>query len=133
MSERISYQYKPLVEVRIFHHYWLDDGNTLFDSVILDPYKQPLADYDVRKFLAIIPTATTEKKLKGLSAVFKPTALGFVVLIPEHIIIPDDAFFEFVITVTSLGSVDIYSLCQLNQLVLITSKRSNLNVNRCIK
>jgi hypothetical protein len=32
-----------------------------------------------------------------------------------------------------LGSVDIYSLCQLNQLVIIISKRSNLNVNRCIK
>jgi hypothetical protein len=102
MSERIKSQYRSLVEVRVFHHYWLDDGNTLFDSVTLDPYKQPLADYDVRKFLAITPTATTEKKLKGLSAVFKTNALGFVVLIPEHIIIPNDAFFEFVITVTSL-------------------------------
>jgi hypothetical protein len=32
-----------------------------------------------------------------------------------------------------LGSVDIYSLCQLNQFVIIISKRSNLNVNRCMK
>ena len=43
------------------HHYWLDEGSTVFDQ-IADPAKKVarLLGYDIRPFLAVRPTAATE-------------------------------------------------------------------------
>jgi hypothetical protein len=39
MSERLSSKYQNLFRVQILHHYWLDEGATLFDQ-ITDPIQK---------------------------------------------------------------------------------------------
>lgn len=102
MAERIVNGYQRLFEVRILHHYWLDEGSTLFDA-IPDQFKKDrrLLTYDLRPFLQLQPTDTTEKLIQGLQGVFKATALGGVVVIPKAVVVPNDAIFEFVVMVQS--------------------------------
>lgn len=115
MAEQIVNGYKRLFEVRLLHHYWLDEGAKIFDLLPKDDIErnalptplereQPtrerrLLNYDVRPFLSVVPTATTEQRLKGLRCVFKATALGLVVAVPKDVPIPDNTLFEFVVTV----------------------------------
>lgn len=101
MAEQVKIGYKRLFEVRLLHHYWLDEGKVVFDSLADDERGKRLLTYDVRPFLSVAPTATTEQRLKGLRCVFKTTALGFVVAAPASVHVPDDALFEFVLTVQS--------------------------------
>jgi hypothetical protein len=107
MVERITIGYKRLFEVRLLHHYWLDAGGidinykdfTELPKAVQE--KRLLSGYDVRRFLQIVPTATTEKNLQDLRCIFKSTALGFLIVAPNSIVLPDDAVFEFIITVQS--------------------------------
>ena len=100
MAERIVAGYQRLFEVRILHHYWLDDGATVFD-LIPDQTKKDnrLLTYDVRQFLSVVPTDATKKALLELGCLYKNTALGFVVVSPHEVNIPLDAVFEFVVGV----------------------------------
>ncbi len=99
MAERIAYKYIRLFEVHLLHHYWLDDGNTLFDN--LDEVKRDdyLRKYDVLSFLEITPTVATATTLSTLRCVFKTTASGFMVAAPDGMQIHADTVFEFVVTV----------------------------------
>lgn len=100
MAEQVRIGYKRLFEVRLLHHYWLDEGSTVFD-LIPDQAKKDgrLLTYDVRPILSITPTTATEKKLKGLGCVYKTTALGCVVAASDQVLIPPDTIFEFVLKV----------------------------------
>ena len=100
MAERIVNGYKRLFEVRILHHYWLDDGSNLFDGLPENRKTQLLLSYDARTFLDIVPTTSTKNKLSAFGAVFKQSALGIVVAIPATTIVPDDLVLTFVITIT---------------------------------
>jgi hypothetical protein len=56
MAEHVRSEYKRLLEVRLFHHYWLDEGIAVFyhDSFFDQKKKEKrLQSYDVRFFLAI--------------------------------------------------------------------------------
>jgi len=55
MAERIVNGYKRLFEVRLIHHYWLDEGGDVFDSLGEDIRNKRLLTYDLRPFLAITP------------------------------------------------------------------------------
>jgi hypothetical protein len=101
MTERVDKPYQPLFEVQILHHYWLDDANVLFDTLSSELREQHLLSYDVRKFLSVTPTITTQKLLNSLRCVFKNTALGFLVMIPKQTVVADNALFEFVLTVNN--------------------------------
>lgn len=101
MSEKVIIGYKRLFEVRLLHHYWLDDGVTIIDSFQREKKLRVLRDYDISQFLNIMPTPDSENKIKGLKGVFKKTATGFVVAVPKMAVIPDDYFLCFVITVTN--------------------------------
>ena len=103
MSERILTGYKRLFEVRLLHHYWLDEGQTLFDALSDEKKEKRLLQYDVRSFLSVVPAAATQKALQGLQGVFRNTALGFVVAVPQERVIPDEAVFAFVLTVRHPG------------------------------
>lgn len=103
MAERIVNGYKRLFEVRLLHHYWLDEGTTVFDLLPDDDRNKRLLTYDMRSFLSVTPTASTDRRLKGLRCVFKTTALGFVVAAPGDVQIPDNDVFDFVLTVQSAG------------------------------
>ena len=100
MVEAVSNIYKRLFEIRLLHHYWLDEGATVFD-LITDQEKKDnrLLSYDRRSFLSVTPTPTTAKTLKGLGCVYKNTTLGCVVAVPKNVIIPNDTWLDFVITV----------------------------------
>ncbi|HZV69398.1 MAG TPA: hypothetical protein VFG10_07640 [Saprospiraceae bacterium] len=114
MAEQIFNGYKRLFEVRMLHHYWLDEGEKCFDFLPKDNIERallPLADqklptreqrllsFDVRKFLEVSPTQSTLKILQGLHCVFKTTALGLVVAAPKDLLLPADTIFEFILTI----------------------------------
>lgn len=102
MAERKEIGYKRLFEVRLLHHYWLDEGTTVFNE--FDPAKSKhLLTYDVQSFLSVAPTSSTQKVLAGLGGVCKNTALGWVVAVPKDALIPDNAVFEFVLRVQHIS------------------------------
>ena len=74
-----SITYKPLFEVKILHHYFLDKGNTNFFSMNEEQRKKQLADFDISSVFAIIPSVMTQRKLAGLQMVVKNTGNGFTV------------------------------------------------------
>jgi hypothetical protein len=100
MTERIINGYRPLFEVRLLHHYWLDEGATVFDLLAEQAKKDTrLLQYDVRSFLAVTPTVTTLKALNSFRGVYKHTALGCLVAVPDQVVVPPDAMFELIVTV----------------------------------
>lgn len=100
MSERMSSRYKRLFDVRLLHHFWLDDGATVFDRIADQAKKDArLLTYDARSLFVSRPTAATERKLGGLGCLFRETTLGFVVAALETAIMPPDTTFDFVVSV----------------------------------
>jgi hypothetical protein len=100
MIERISNGYRRLFEIRLLHHYWLDEGATVFDLLAEQTKKDTrLLQYDVRSFLAVTPTVATLEALRGFRGVYKNTALGCLAAVPDHVVVPHDAMFEFIVTV----------------------------------
>jgi hypothetical protein len=99
MSEHTSSRYQRLFEVRLLHHYWLDEGAIPFD-LISDQVKKDarLLAYEVRPFLAVKPTKATEDSLRAFRCLFRQTALGFVVGAPDTAVIPPDTVFAFIIS-----------------------------------
>ena len=100
MAERIVTGYKRLFEVRLLHHYWLDEGSTLFDTLSENRRNQLLMTYDCRSFLEVNPTSTTCNAIKAFKGVFKQTSLGFIVAVPRSMIIPGDEIFSFTISIS---------------------------------
>lgn len=86
--------------MRLLHHYWLDDGSTVFDRIVpQDKKERRLMSYDLRPFLALKPTAGTAETLGGLGGVFKETALGCLVALPDGSVVPGNTRLDFIITV----------------------------------
>ena len=92
------------------HHYWLDDGATVFDLMPQARRDQRLLTYDMRSFLAIRPTFAAAKALKGFGCVYKDTALGCVVAAPNDALLPIDTMFGFLVTVRSSAFYDYTAL-----------------------
>lgn len=111
MPEFIITSYKRLFEVRIMHHYFLDDGaedyytpknpletQAAYDAKLLERDKR-IRRYDLRKVLHIRPTTSTEVLLGRLRGVFRQTATGFLIAVPPTTSVPNTARFDFVVTV----------------------------------
>lgn len=100
MSELSRSAYQPLFEVRLLHHYWLDEGATLFDRIADTAQKnQRLLAYDRRRFLSVVPTDPTAERLQGFHCLYQDTALGFIVAMPDNRTIAADTVFEFAVSV----------------------------------
>lgn len=99
MAETISTGYRRLFEVRILHHYWLDEGATVFDSFPEDIRNTKLLRYNISSVLSVNPTPGTIYLLKTLKAVTKQTGTGFVVGVPEEMPVPDILVFTFTIEI----------------------------------
>jgi hypothetical protein len=97
--ERLSTRYARLFEVRILHHYWLDDGATLFDALLPRVQQSRLLTFDVRKILELRPTTETIEILAGLEAIWRATSLGMVVGVKPNRRIPPTTVFEFTMRV----------------------------------
>ncbi|MCI5148575.1 MAG: hypothetical protein D3916_04155 [Candidatus Electrothrix sp. MAN1_4] len=108
MSEQVSNRYRPLFEIRLLHHYWLDEGGIVFDQLKSkedtkdkneEKRNERLRSYDCRRFFVIEPTAGTAKILNGFGCIYKTTALGCIVAVPDKVNVPAQTMFEFVVTV----------------------------------
>ena len=99
MTERATTSYNRLFEVRLLHHYWLDDGATVFDKLAADEQNERLLTYDVRPIFGVTPTASTQTLLGNLRCIFKPTGLGFMVGAPPGVAIAADTVFSFIVSV----------------------------------
>jgi hypothetical protein len=91
--------YVRLFEVRLLHHYWLDDGATVFDAIADQAVKtRRLLTYDVRRLLTVEPSVATSATVAGLRGVFRMTGLGFLVAVPDDAVVPLDVTLEFFVT-----------------------------------
>jgi hypothetical protein len=97
--EHATTPYQRLFEVRLLHHYWLDDGGTVFDALAADKQAARLLRYDIRPVLDAAPTPSTRTQLDRLHCVFRPTGQGFVIAAPQGTTIAADAQFSFVVSV----------------------------------
>jgi hypothetical protein len=110
VAEIVRTGYTRLFEVRLLHHFWLDQGATVFDA-IADPEartRRLLAydvrrPYDVRRLLAVEPSLATATLLAGLRGVFRMSGIGFFVAVPDDAPVPLDADFEFFVTAADSG------------------------------
>ncbi len=116
-SERIVNGYARLFELHLLHHYWLDEGATVFDVMTDAGRQRLLLGYDVRKMLELRPTPTTVRVLEGIRAVFRATALGGVVAVPKDTVIPDDMTFEFTLVVRGFDFFNYTALTTATQAV----------------
>jgi hypothetical protein len=100
MAETIGRGYRRLFEIRLLHHYWLDEGATIFDLITeSETRERRLLDYDMRSFLRLTPTASTSAAIAGFAGVYKATSLGGIVAVVADTVIPADTVFEFLVTV----------------------------------
>jgi hypothetical protein len=111
MTEQVISGYRRFFEIRLLHHYWLDEGSTVFD-LLADQAKQDarLLAYDSRPFLKIAPADATATALNGCGGFFKETRLGCIVAGPSSAVIPTDLTLEFIITVQNQDLLDYTAL-----------------------
>ncbi|MDN5821703.1 MAG: hypothetical protein L0H74_10810 [Brachybacterium sp.] len=107
MAEARRSDVTPLVEVRLLHHYWLDDGATVFaaadsESAGADRSRR-LRAYDVRRLLDIRPTASTRTLVRGLRGVLRVTATGVLIAVPSEAVLSADVRFTFTLSPRSAG------------------------------
>lgn len=101
MAERMERTYRKLFEVRLFHHYWLDDGDTLFDRLPDERQERRLRNYDIAAFFDLVPTEQTERTLKACRASWRRTRSGFIVSTSGEALIPAETMLEW-----SLKAID---------------------------
>jgi hypothetical protein len=100
MAESVSTGYKRLFEVRILHHFWLDEGITVYDSLSETAKIKKLLNYSLNGFIRVKPLPFTALALSGIKAILKQTSHGIVVVVPDDAIIPDDTQFTFSFEIT---------------------------------
>ena len=130
MVERTTSPYVRLFEVRLLHHYWLDTGNKLFDTLAVADQDERLLTYDVRPILSVEPTASSAMSLAGLRSIFKPTALGFIVALPAGVAIPTDTVFNFIVGVADGALSDYTALSLLPRAVYEVFDPADTSPNR---
>ncbi len=101
----VTITFPILFEVKIFHHYFLNRGETAFESMSAGEKAEMMLKYDVRDFFEIVPTSACQKVLDDHHGVFRATSQGFIVGIraekaennpgkwmPFHILAPEQEF-----------------------------------------
>jgi hypothetical protein len=95
MGEQARTVFTRLFEVRVLHHYWLDEGTTEFGAIPDDDLRMSrLLTYDVRDVVTVEPSGPTSELVGGLRGVIRATALGLVVAVPDDATVPLDSTFE---------------------------------------
>ncbi|WP_341487024.1 hypothetical protein [Pararhizobium sp. A13] len=110
MTERATTVYRRLFEVRLLHHYWLDDGAAVFDNAPAAGQQARLLAYDARAFLKVRPTRSTDDLLSGFGCIFRATALGFVVAAPKAAAIDQTILLSFAVSVIDSDFFDYTAL-----------------------
>lgn len=78
--EVFVFKYQRLCEVRILHHYLLDDPGTSFDALPAADQERKLRSYNTHRWLDIQADKATQQLLKDFRLVFKKTNTGFRIL-----------------------------------------------------
>lgn len=111
MTEIVESGFQRLFEIRLLHHYWLDEGATVFDAIASQSKRDDrLLSYDVRPILTVTPTATTATLLNGLRCVYKNSSLGLIAALPKGATVPTDTTLQFFVTVQDPGFYNYTSL-----------------------
>ncbi|WEN13747.1 hypothetical protein PY254_10875 [Rhodanobacter sp. AS-Z3] len=110
MSERSTTSYRRLFEVRLLHHYWLDDGGQRFDTLAPERQAERLLNYEVRRLLQVTPTPSTLRQLGSQRCLFKPTGRGFIVAAPSEATFDPAATFSFALSIASGDCLDYTAL-----------------------
>jgi len=74
----ISITYNILFEVRIMHHFFLNKGEKVYDTMSDEEKANIMLKYDVRDFFEIIPTEECKKILRAHNCIFKMTSSGII-------------------------------------------------------
>jgi hypothetical protein len=82
----MTLQYETLFEINILHHYHLDNGDNVYDTLSDDDKLDFSKKYNAGDFLDIYPTGTTRSILGGYHIVCKPTYRGLITGIPYETI-----------------------------------------------
>ncbi len=97
-------KYKVLFSIDVLHHYFLDLGHQHFESLNAEKKVRQLGQYDVRRFLELIPTKECKALMKQFQLVSKATSTGIIVGSPVNeagthpaIEIPSTLKFGFII------------------------------------
>jgi hypothetical protein len=75
----ISVTYHVLFEVKIMHHYFLNRGTVIFDSMSVADQADVMLKYDAREIFEIVPTEECTKILNANHCIFKATSTGIIV------------------------------------------------------
>jgi len=111
MAERTSTLYQRLFTVRLLHHYWLDEGATVFDAIPEAAARDArLLRYDIRPVLRVAPTPATAELIAGFGGVFRTLGIGFVVGVPTSARFPADMRLTFTVAVTDSRFFDVTAL-----------------------
>ena len=110
MAEKITKNYHRLFDIQVLHHYWLDEGPTLFDKLAAEQQNNRLLEYDMRSFFRFAPLPSTQTALRSYRCIFRETAFGGLVAAPAGVTLPDDQVFEFALSVNSGQFFDYTSL-----------------------
>jgi hypothetical protein len=71
--------YKNLFEIKLFHHYFLDKGEEIWDAMEQEEKDKIEALYDIRDIFEIIPTPDCINVLESHYCIFKNTSSGILV------------------------------------------------------
>lgn len=132
MAERSTTAYQRLFEVRLLHHYWLDNGGQPFDQLAVGVQAGRLLAYDIRAILRVAPTRSTRRQLDGLRCLFVATGLGFVVAAPAGTTLAADTTFSFVVSLADSQCVDYTALTFRPQAIQEASDPTDLSPDRAV-
>ncbi|WP_109302607.1 hypothetical protein [Aquimarina sp. AU474] len=70
-------EYKPLIDIKIHHDYFLDDGTDKFIDLSDEQKKTQLAEYRFLDYLSVVPTLKTQIQLRNHKIVLRHSNEGF--------------------------------------------------------
>lgn len=132
MAEHSTTAYRRLFEVRLLHHYWLDDGAQLFDALAADVQAERLLTYDIRPVLRAAPTPATQRQLDGLRCLFVATGVGFVIAAPAGTVLAANTTFAFTVSVADGQYFDYTALTFRPQVIQEASNPADLSPTRVV-
>ncbi|MBS3775877.1 MAG: hypothetical protein KGY70_11860 [Bacteroidales bacterium] len=88
----VNRKYKKLFELKVLHLFFLNKGNTEFDSMSPDEQNKIWNTYDLRETLTFHPSSDAARNLNNYNLVFKTTQSGFLVLARVDPNNPDKSF-----------------------------------------
>ncbi|MBE0662681.1 MAG: hypothetical protein IH597_09450 [Bacteroidales bacterium] len=118
----VTITYNKLFEVKILHHFFLNKGETVFDSMTDEDKALTMLQYDVRDFFDIYPSPECQKTLNAHNCVFKATSQGIIIGVraesddqnPPTLSLfnpfDDDQVFTFVIQLKDMGFMNYTAL-----------------------